>query len=147
VPHIEDAIYNEFIGDLPIKLIKGYTYDVLKNSHAALVCSGTATLETALLNCPQVVCYKFSALSYEIGKRVIKVKYISLVNLILDKLAIPELIQNELNEINIKKELDLIIGGLHREQQLSDYKILKDLVGSSGASIRTAELIYKRGSL
>jgi lipid-A-disaccharide synthase len=143
-PHLEDNVYQKYIRNLPVKLIKGYTYDVVKNSHAALVCSGTATLETALLNCPQVVCYKFSKISYEIGLRVIKVNYISLVNLILNKLAIPELIQHELNEINIKKELDLILGGKNREDQLTNYKELSEIVGKSGASVRTAELIYKR---
>jgi lipid-A-disaccharide synthase len=146
-PHIDDSIYQKYIGNLPVKLIKGYTYDVVKNSHAALVCSGTATLETALLNCPEVVCYKFSSISYEIGKRVIKVKYISLVNLILNKLAIPELIQDELNETNIKRELDLILEGKNREEQLINYKELKEIVGNTGASVRTAELIYKRCSL
>ena len=145
-PHIEDSVYQKYIGNLPVKLIKGKTYDVVKNSHAALVCSGTATLETALLNCPQVVCYKFSNISYEIGKRVIKVKYISLVNLILNKLAIPELIQHELNEINIKRELDLILGGKNREDQLTNYTELTEIVGKAGASVRTAELIYKRCS-
>jgi lipid-A-disaccharide synthase len=145
-PHIDDSIYHKYIGSLPVKLIKGHTYDVVKNSHAALVCSGTATLETALLNCPEVVCYKFSSISYEIGKRVIKVKYISLVNLILNKLAIPELIQQELNETNIKRELDLILEGRNREEQLISYKELKEIVGNAGASVRTAELIYKRCS-
>lgn len=142
--HIDNSVYEHYIGKLPVTLIKGATYDVVKNSFAALVCSGTATLETALLNCPQVVCYKFSAISYQIGKRVIKVKYISLVNLILNKLAIVELIQDELNTNNIRKELDKILEKTGQEKILNDYAMLMKIVGNAGASIRTAELIHKR---
>jgi lipid-A-disaccharide synthase len=143
--HIDDAVYQEFMSNYPnVQLIKGKTYDVLKNAHAALVCSGTATLETALLNCPQVVCYKFSNLSYQIGKLVIKVKYISLVNLIMDKRIVPELIQKEMNEIKIAKELTKILDGTSRQDMLNSYAALRIKVGEPGASERAAHLIVKR---
>lgn len=142
--HISDDIYNQYIGNNTVKLIKGKTYDVVANSHAALVCSGTATLETALLNCPQVVCYKFSNLSYQIGKMVIKVKYISLVNLIMDKLLVKEIIQQELNTENISHELNKILSGENRKDMLTGYAALKIKVGSAGASQRAAKLIVDR---
>jgi lipid-A-disaccharide synthase len=143
--HISENEYQKHIDDgLPVKLIRGKTYDVIKNAHAALVCSGTATLETALLNCPQVVCYKFSKISYKIGKLLIKVKYISLVNLIMDKEVVKELIQDELNTQNIQEELNKILEGDARGKQLKSYLKLSDKVGKSGASERVANLIYQR---
>ncbi len=142
--HISDDIYSQYIGDGNIKLIKGKTYDVLANAHATLVCSGTATLEAALLNCPQVVCYKFSNLSYKIGKMVIKVKYISLVNLILDKLLVKEIIQHELTTSHIKNELLKILDGPARKEMLIGYAALRIKVGGPGASQRAAELLVKR---
>ena len=142
--HIDDAIYGEYIGETPVKLIKGKTYDVLANAHAALVCSGTATLETALLNCPQVVCYRFSKLSYRIGKLVVKVKYISLVNLIMDKKVVTELIQDDFNSVNVERELRRILEGEDRRTMLLGYAALKIKVGNPGASQRAAELIVGR---
>lgn len=143
-PHFSDELYQSYIKDLNVVLIKGKTYDVVKHAHAALVCSGTATLETALLNCPQVVCYKFSNLSYQIGKLVIKVKFISLVNLILNRMAVKELIQNDLNKEQISKALSLILEGEERTRQIEDYQELKTIVGDSGASLRAANLIVQR---
>ncbi|MDP2174571.1 MAG: lipid-A-disaccharide synthase [Bacteroidota bacterium] len=145
--HISENEYQQYIGNMPVKLIRGKTYDVLKNSHAALVCSGTATLETALLNCPQVVCYKFSKISFAIGKMVIKVKYISLVNLIMNRVVVKELIQDELNTQNIQKELNKIISGKMRNKQLEDFIQLSEKVGKPGASERAAKLIVERCSL
>jgi lipid-A-disaccharide synthase len=142
--HIKASEYEKHIGDLPVRLITGQTYDVLIHAKAALVCSGTATLETALLNCPQVVCYKFSRISYEIGKKLIKVKFISLVNLILNKEAVKELIQNELTKNNIVINLNEILSGEKRTQQLMDYKTLSKIVGEPGASERAAKLIVSR---
>src|SRR5690606_8936736 len=118
------------------------TYQLLLHAEAALVTSGTATLETALFEVPQVVCYKGSALSYQIAKRLVKIKYISLVNLIMDKEVVKELIQNELNTENLKKELSAIIaGGIKRRKLLDAYKELKAKLGHEGASEKTAELI------
>ncbi len=141
---IDDATYASYLKDTPIRIIKNETYDVLANAHAALVCSGTATLETALIECPQVVCYRFSNLSYQIGKRVIKIPFISLVNLIMDKKIVSELIQDELSTDNIIKELEQIIEGEGRTKMLHSYKALKIKVGEFGASQRAAQLIVKR---
>ncbi|MEG0695750.1 MAG: lipid-A-disaccharide synthase, partial [Algoriella sp.] len=108
----------------------------------ALVTSGTATLETALLKVPEVVCYKGNAISYEIGKRIIKnIRFISLVNLIMDKEVVKELIQYELTYENIKHELNLILNTPKRDQILKDYNELYNKLGGIGASERTANMI------
>ncbi|MCC6818988.1 MAG: lipid-A-disaccharide synthase [Bacteroidia bacterium] len=142
--HISDDIYKSYLSNYDVRLIKGQTYDVLNHAHAALVCSGTATLETALLNCPQVVCYRFSNLSYQIGKLVIKVKYISLVNLIMDRKLVSELIQGDFTPENTARELKKILDGPDREAMLKSYAALRIKVGAPGASQRAAELIVKR---
>ncbi|MBC7426054.1 MAG: lipid-A-disaccharide synthase [Bacteroidia bacterium] len=130
-------------GKVPV--VTGQTYDLISNAEAALVCSGTATLETALLNCPEVVCYKFSAISYMIGKMVVKLDYISLVNLIMNRLVVTELIQNELTTKNLKRELENITSNaVKRKDMLISYAALRIKVGEAGASERVAELIYKR---
>ncbi len=141
---IDDDTYQSYLKDSPIRIIKNQTYDVLANAHAALVCSGTATLETALIGCPQVVCYRFSNLSYQIGKMVIKIPYISLVNLIMDKKVVTELIQEELSTENLIDELNKIVEGDGRKEMLTSYKALKIKVGDFGASQRAAQLIAKR---
>jgi lipid-A-disaccharide synthase len=142
---IDDKVYQSLIGNHPVKLINGATYDIVKKAKAALVCSGTATLETALLNCPQVVCYKFGAISYWIGRMLIKVKYISLVNLILDKLAIPELIQQRCEPKMIQKTLlPLLKDSPERLKMIQDYAALKIKVGGEGASAKTGHLIAER---
>ncbi|MES2616386.1 MAG: lipid-A-disaccharide synthase [Bacteroidota bacterium] len=141
---IDDEVYQSYLKEIPVRVIKNQTYDVIKNAHAALVCSGTATLETALLNCPQVVCYRFSNLSYQIGKLVIKIKFISLVNLIMNKKVVTELIQNELSTDNIINELNVILEGDGRKNMTLSYVALKNKVGGPGASERTAELIVRR---
>ncbi len=142
--HISDDEYNQYTKGYQVKLIKNKTYDVLKNAKAALVCSGTATLETALIGCHQVVCYKFSKISYWIGRMVVKVKYISLVNLILDKMLVKELIQNELTKENVSKELHNILSEEGKKKLDLGYIELKKTVGESGASERAAILICKR---
>jgi lipid-A-disaccharide synthase len=142
--HIPNNIYESYCAGYPVKIVKGLTYDVLKNANAALVCSGTATLETALLNCPQVVVFRFSKLSYFIGKLLIKVKYISLVNLILNKPVLEELIQDEFNESKIVSALSKILNGPKRLEMIQSYAALKIKVGNSGASERTAKLIVSR---
>lgn len=139
VKNIPDQIYNRIIGDKEITLIKEQTYQILYAAEAALVTSGTATLEAALLGTPQVVCYKGDFVSMLIAWFVIKVKYISLVNLIMESEAIKELVQYDLNKENIQKELKAILpGGARREKMLSDYELLKTLLGPSGASARIA---------
>ena len=123
-----------------LAIVEGQTYDLLQNATVALVKSGTSTLETALFGVPEVVCYKGSPISYAIAKRVVNVKYISLVNLIADKMVVKELIQDELNTENLKKELRQVI-----ENQLvikKEYQILRGLLGNAGASERAASLMY-----
>lgn len=128
---------------LNIPIIYDQTYDLLANAHAAIVTSGTATLETALFNIPQVVCYKGSWISYQIAKRLIKVPYISLVNLILNKLTVVELIQDKLNTKNLEMELKKTLTGESRNAILNDYETLQNIMGEAGASETTAKLIYK----
>jgi lipid-A-disaccharide synthase len=139
VKNIPDQLYYNIIGNEPVKLIKEKTYEILYVADAALVTSGTATLEAALLGTPQVVCYKGDFFSMLIARFVIKVKYISLVNLIMNREVIRELVQYDLTEKNILTELKAILpGGEKREKILSDYKGLKDELGPSGASQRIA---------
>ena len=125
-----------------VYLIENDTYDLLSVAHAAVVTSGTATLETALFKVPEVVCYKTSWISYEIGKRLVKLKYISLVNLILDKEVVTELIQGAFNTKQLTKELNSILSGKRREEQFMAYHELETKLGGQGASFKVAELIY-----
>lgn len=131
--------------DLPenVKLIHGATYNILNNAHAAMVTSGTATLETALFKVPEVVCYKAGEMSYQIAKRLIKIEYISLVNLIMDQEVVKELIQKDLNPTQLKIELDKMIEGESREEVLKLYNKLETKLGGGGASEKTAILMLK----
>ncbi|GAB4124621.1 MAG: lipid-A-disaccharide synthase [Raineya sp.] len=126
--------------DVPV--LFNQTYDLLANAHSAVVTSGTATLETALFGVPQVVCYKTSYISYQIAKRLIKVPFISLVNLIMNKKVVTELIQNDLNEQNLKAELLKIVEGQERKQIMEDYQLLKEKMGTAGASEVAAEKMF-----
>lgn len=138
-PSVSIDYYNEFINLNNVKVVFGKTYQLLKVAESAIVTSGTATLETALFNVPQVVCYKTSGFTFFIAKLFVKVKYISLVNIILNKESITELIQNKLTVRNLLKELSLILKGSKREQVLDDYKMLNSLIGTVGASQRIAK--------
>ena len=142
-PSQDYEFYQTFLGKSNVAFISNKTYDLLSISSAALVTSGTATLETALFKVPQVVCYKGSWISYQIGKRLVKLKYISLVNLILDKPAVTELIQDEMNPKRLKAELEAIISSEKRTAIFNDYHILEKKLGGIGASQHTAELIFK----
>lgn len=124
-----------------VALVQDQTYELLHLSQAALVTSGTATLEAALLGVPQVVCYRGSPISYAIGKRLVQVKYISLVNLILDRPVVTELIQKALNVENLSAELRKILSPSGRAQLLAAYAELKQKLGGPGASTRTARSI------
>lgn len=142
-PSLPKEFYQKYV-DENVHFVSNKTYDLLRSSKAALVTSGTATLETALLNIPEVVCYRSSTISYEIGKRVVKnIKYISLVNLIMDQEIVTELIQSELNTDNLIKELNSIIEGERRIQMLSDFKHLREKLGGKGASDQAATIIIK----
>ncbi len=134
--------YGEIIENKEVKVLFNNTNCILKYADAALVTSGTATLETALIGTPEVVCYKGNRISYEIAKRIVKVKYISLVNLIMDKEAVVELIQSDFNPNILKIELDkLLFDSANRIQIINDYKLLKTMLGNNGASLRAAEII------
>ncbi|OYQ34376.1 lipid-A-disaccharide synthase [Flavobacterium cyanobacteriorum] len=142
-PAQEYSFYEPFITDKNIKFISNKTYDLLSIAHAALVTSGTATLETALFKVPEVVCYKGSPISYQIAKRIITLKYISLVNLIMDSEVVKELIQGECNPRNIRTELRKILTPEYRQNLLGQYDLLEQKLGGEGASRKTAELIIK----
>lgn len=143
-PSLDEAFYAPLISGKNIRIIHDATYDILGISEAALVTSGTATLETALLNVPEVVCYKGSPISYMIAKNLIKIKYISLVNLIMDREVVVELIQNECNAKRIRQELNLIIeGGSKRKQVLDNYQELREILGGGGASKQVAQSLLK----
>ncbi len=141
-PSQDLAYYEPFLAKNRVSVINNKTYDLLEVSTAALVTSGTATLETALFNIPEVVCYKGSYISYQIAKRIIKLNYISLVNLIMDKPVVTELIQNDFNPRKLREELNLILQSTKRKQVLEDYQQLRKKLGGKGASERTATLIY-----
>ena len=140
-PSQEFSFYQRFLTNENVRFISNKTYDLLSHSYAALVTSGTATLETALFNVPEVVCYKGSWISYQIAKRIITLKYISLVNLIMDKEVVKELIQEELTTKNLKSELNKILNLESRSILLENYAQLEQNLGGEGASKKTAELI------
>ncbi len=142
-PSQDFEFYQTFIKASNVKFISNKTYDLLSISTAALVTSGTATLETALFKVPQVVCYKGSNISYQIAKRIITLKFISLVNLIMDKEVVKELIQNEFNTKNLKRELDIILDPYERTKFFINYYELEKVLGGKGASEKTAKLIFK----
>ncbi len=142
-PGLPSRFYDQMIGDHPVMLLEGQTHALLQQAHAALVTSGTATLETALSGVPQVVCYLGNPLSYWLAKRLIKVPYISLVNLIMEKEVVRELIQKDLNPERLKKELRRILEGSVRNQILQDYTKLKEILGQENASLKAAKIIYR----
>lgn len=143
-PSQNAEVYAPFTQANNVHVVFGKTYNLLQQSTAALVTSGTATLETALFQVPEVVCYKGSWISYMIAKQLIKIKYISLVNLIMDQEVVKELIQGELNTKNITTELDAILpNGNKRAPLLKAYQQLKEKLGGTGASANTAELMLK----
>ncbi len=136
------SFYEQYITNPNVNFISNKTYDLLSVSNVALVTSGTATLEAALFKVPQVVCYKGSWFSYQIGKRLVNLDYISLVNLIMDKEVVTELIQNDFNSTNLKKELSIILDDFERTKFFVNYFELEKKLGGKGASKKTAELIY-----
>lgn len=135
------SLYEPFIKKQGVNLIMNKTYDLLSLSSAALVTSGTATLETALFKVPEVVCYKGSNISYQIAKRVINLEYISLVNLILDRHVVTELIQGDFNTKKVREELQKILDEETRSIMFLDYFELENKLGGAGANDKTARLI------
>lgn len=141
---LDDAFYQPFLAAYPkVASVRGETYRLLISARAALVTSGTATLETALFGVPQVVCYKGSPISYAIAKRIITIRYISLVNLIMNKAVVTELIQHDLTTVRIERELnDLLHNPARQEQIAADYRHLQQMLQQYGnASHRAAALI------
>lgn len=143
-PGLDASFYNELLKPYEnVSYVNNQTYALLQQSTAALVTSGTATLETALFEVPEVVCYKGNEISYQIAKRLVNIKYISLVNLIMDKEVVKELIQHEMNATNLSNELQLILPGSAKREQLQlDYKQLKEKLQAGGhASLKAAKSI------
>jgi lipid-A-disaccharide synthase len=143
-PGIDESFYNELLQPYSnVSFVVNQTYQLLHEAKAALVTSGTATLETALFAVPEVICYRGSNISYQIAKRLIKIKYICLVNLIMNREVVKELIQNELTVQNITTELNEILTNPVRQQQLkNDYAELKNLLSKGGnASANAAKSI------
>ncbi|WP_026463101.1 lipid-A-disaccharide synthase [Adhaeribacter aquaticus] len=142
VSNLSKDYYEQFNRDPNIKIIYDQTYDLLANAKAALVTSGTATLETALFNVPQIVCYTTSAISYWIGRAVIKVPYISLVNLIADKPVVKELIQRDLTKNNIIAELkNILLDEVYIAEQKAGYKFIQEKLGEAKAAAKAAKLM------
>lgn len=142
-PSISNSFYKKLIGQSKARLVDNKTYNLLYSSKIALVTSGTATLETALFEVPQLVCYKGNIVSYIIARRLVKVKYISLVNLIMNRELVKELIQQECNSKNISDQLQLLKSEHSILNIKSGYKELKDKLGGPGASELTASLMLK----
>ena len=142
-PSLPVSYYKQIIGEKSnVRLVLNRTYQLLQLSSAAIVTSGTATLETALLDVPEVVCYKANKISYVIARQLAKVKYISLVNLIMDRLVVKELIQKDMTSSNIRDEIQSLLNSSKRQKKLlEDYEELKYVLGNAGASDRAADTI------
>ena len=143
-PSQDYEFYKQFIDKDNVKFISNKTYDLLSISYAAIVTSGTATLETALFKVPEIVCYKTSWLSYQIGKRLVDLKFISLVNLIMGKKVVKELIQNDFDETNLEQALHNILDDYQRAVLFMDYYDLEQKLGGKGASKKAAKLIIEK---
>ena len=142
-PSLDSTFYKQFTKSKNVHFVSNKTYSLLANAHAALVTSGTATLETALFKVPQVVCYKGNWLSYQIAKRIITLDFISLVNLIMDKEVVKELIQDGLTKKNVARELGKLLDSTNRKRILASYDALEKKLGGTGASEKAAKLIFE----
>ncbi|HHV00071.1 MAG TPA: lipid-A-disaccharide synthase [Bacteroidales bacterium] len=137
--HLPARLYEEVSSAYPVRVITGRTYDLLAVAEAALVTSGTATLEAALFDVPQAVCYSTSRLTYRLAKWLIRVRFISLVNLIMDREVVRELIQEGLNSASLHRELEEIVATGYRHERIKDdYRELRTMLGGGGASARVA---------
>ena len=144
ISHTQAGRCNTQAGSCNIEIVYGETYAVLQQSVAAIISSGTASLEAALLKTPQVVCYGGNPISFYIAKAVVKLKYISLANLILDKLIFKEILQNDCTPANISAELEALINQkTYRDAMLADYDKVHQLLGGGGASGRIAEAMIE----
>lgn len=142
-PSMPDSEYVDLIGDAPITLVKDRTYDILRTAHSALVTSGTATLETALFGVPEVVCYSGSAINVWLAKRLVNIEYISLVNLIMEREVVRELIQSDLNEKGLSTELERISSaGDYRNTMIEGLSALREKLEGPGASKKVAKAVW-----
>lgn len=152
-PNMDEAVYKSIIGEKQVSVIYGKTYHLLNAASLAVVTSGTATLETALFKVPQVVCYKGNPISYAIAKRLVKVKYISLPNLILDEPLVTELIQDDCTIENVKREFELLQPGMEKRKAIEEgYNKIEQLLAQhdvdengqqKGASAKVAQYLLK----
>ncbi len=143
-PGVEQSFYEQFPSRQNLIYLFNQTYDILQHSQAAVVTSGTATLETALFNVPQIVCYKGGLISYLIARQLVKVKYISLVNLIMEKEVVPELIQYKFNKKNLRAAFErLMFNSEYRAEMQKNYALLREKLGKEGASARAAKVIVE----
>ena len=146
-PSQEESFYRKFISD-DVKFVSNKTYDLLSIAHVALVTSGTATLETALFKVPEIICYKGDPISWWIAKNfLVKLDFIGIVNLIMEKEIAKELLQNEMNAKNLRHELDVLLSGEGRAEMLENYKKLHLKLGGKGASKRLADKILNQLNL
>lgn len=143
VPWLPAEFYDEVAGDKPFIRVVGDTYALLKNARVAAVTSGTATLEAGLIGTPEVVCYKGGQISYWIARQLVKIKYISLVNLILDKPVLKELIQDEMHAASLSEELKALMDGEARDRQIEAFARLRGVLGGEGASARVAAKMWQ----
>lgn len=142
-PSVEESFYRSIVGN-ECRIVFNQTYQLMSEADYALTASGTATLETALFNVPEVVCFKGNALSYWIARSLVKVKYISLVNLVVDRPLVKELIQYDCTVENMVQELDLLMNDAKRKEEIQfGYKELREKLGGGGASERCAKYILK----
>lgn len=144
VENIPPEFYRRYCKDKNVNIVYHQTRILVSVSYAAIVKSGTSTLETALAGIPQVVCYKGSAISFFLAKRLVDVKFISLVNLIMDKEVVKELIQGDLNKKNLIDELNKILDNRTRTSQLMEYSLLREKLGGAGASAKAAAIIVSK---
>ncbi len=141
---LDKKIFAEHISTQDIKHVYDNTYELLKHSEAALVTSGTATLETAILNIPELVCYKGDYISYKVAKKIVKVEFISLVNLVMQKEVIKEFVQYEMTVENISNELNLLLKDKkYKANMLNNFELMRKKLGGKGASKRTAKIIFE----
>ncbi|MBP3440010.1 MAG: lipid-A-disaccharide synthase [Tidjanibacter sp.] len=139
VSWLDGKLYEQFLEGSDVKFVKDKTYALLKYSEAAVVCSGTATLETALIGTPEVVCYRMDEFSYRVARAFVKIGFISLVNIIMEREVVRELIQHDMTVANASEELRAIVaGGTKHSKMMADYAALQEIVGGAGASDRFA---------
>ncbi len=144
-PAIDPSFYHRYLKDTRVELMENRTYELLEQANAALVASGTATLETALHHVPQIVCYRGSALSVWLARQIVKVPYIAMVNLLLNKPLVPELIQSELNKDQLTAHLKALLYGELREKQLGGYSRLRQMLKPADGKLHLAQFILKSG--